>query len=156
MQGWRRDHGFTLVEIMAVLFIIGLVSAAIVLSMPEPKTELEKQAEQLTVRLNAMAQDSLVTGKVSAVGITQDGYALYHFAEGEWEPFQSEAWAGNYRISLQRDNVELELPEEETPGILFYPTAQSNAFEIEISDGGSEHKIISFGDNRVERLVILQ
>jgi len=152
----RGDAGFTLVEIMAVLFIIGLMSAAIVLSFPESKSDLEVQAEHLTVRLNAMAQDSLVTGKVSAVGINQEGYALYHYAEGEWESFRSEDWADDFRITLERDDVKLELPEEITPGILFYPTAQSHAFEISITDGGTEHMIMSLGDNRVERIVIAQ
>ena len=51
-----KEAGFTLVEVLSVLVVIGLMSSVVILSIPQPKSGLERQAERLSVELNALAQ----------------------------------------------------------------------------------------------------
>jgi len=79
-----KEAGFTLVEILCVLFLIGVTLSVVILSVPQSKSVLDEQAERLTVELNALAQDGLISGAVTAAGFSEDGYALYAFENSEW------------------------------------------------------------------------
>jgi len=97
-----KDSGFTLVEILCVLVVIGLMSSVVILSMPTPKSNLEKQAILLSGQLNALAQDGLISGTVNAAGFSKEGYALYSFENSEWTQRASGEWDDNYRLSFTR------------------------------------------------------
>ena len=53
------EGGFTLVELMVVLTVIGLASAAAVLAMPDPRGRLVDEGARFAARVRA-AQDSAV------------------------------------------------------------------------------------------------
>ena len=54
----RRRNGFTLVELMVVLFIIGLAATAVVLAVPEQGGSLQAEAERFAARAKA-ARDGI-------------------------------------------------------------------------------------------------
>lgn len=145
-----KESGFTLVEILCVLVVIGLMSSVVILSIPQPKSLLDKQAETLTGQMNALAQDSLVSGSVAAAGFSKDGYALYTFENSEWMERISGEWQDGYRMTLTRASAKLDLPKTTEPIILFQPTGLSTPFELTLSDRETKYSLATQGDGRVE------
>jgi general secretion pathway protein H len=145
-----KESGFTLVEILTVLVIIGLMSSVVILSMPQPKSDLDKQAALLAGQLNALAQDGLISGSVTAAGFSEDGYALYAFENSEWTERASGEWAESYRMTLERASVKLDLPKKADPIMIFEPSGLSTAFEFTLSDRETKYALTTSGDGRIE------
>lgn len=145
-----KEAGFTLVEILSVLVVIGLMSSVVILSMEPPKPALEKQAERLTSELNALAQDGLISGSVNAAGFSKDGYALYTFENSEWTERVKGEWQDSYRLTLTRASAKLDMPKTVEPIIMFQPTGLSTPFELTLSDRDMTYALKTEGDGRVE------
>ena len=144
-----KDAGFTLVEILCVLVVIGLMSAVVVLSIPPPKSELDRQAALLTRQLNALAQDGMISGSVTAAGFSKDGYALYSFENSEWAEKATADWSGSYRLTLSRGSTKLDMPKTAEPIMVFQPTGLSTPFELTLSDRETKYALKAEGDGRV-------
>ena len=145
-----KTAGFTLVEVLSVLFIIGLMTSFVVISMPTPKSALEVQATKLTGQLNALAQDGLISGSVNAAGFSKDGYALYSFENSEWTERASGEWQESYRLTFTRASAKLDMPKNAEPIILFQPTGLSTPFELTLSDRDTKYALTTKGDGRIE------
>ena len=146
----KEDAGFTLVEILSVLLIVGLMSSVVVLSIPKPKSPLDEQAARLNSELNALAQDGLISGSVNAAGFSKDGYSLYTFENSEWTERASAEWQDSYRLTFTRGSVKLDLPKETDPIVMFQPTGLSTPFELTMSDRNIKYALKTEGDGRVE------
>ncbi len=144
-----KDAGFTLVEILAVLAIIGLMSSVVILTMPKPKSALDIQANKLTTALNALAQDGLISGQVNAAGFSKDGYSLYTYREGQWVERASGEWADSYRLKFTRGTAKIDIPKKTVPTLLFQPTGLSTPFELTLSDRDMKYTLKTAGDGRV-------
>lgn len=143
------EAGFTLVEVLAVLIIIGLMSAVVLLSVPTPKSTLDKQAQLMVGSLNQLAQNSIINGRVSAAGFSQSGYVLYEYNEDAWQELASDDWDESYRIQYKRAESPLDLPKEASPSIIFQPTGLSTPFELTMSDRETDYTLAAQGDGRV-------
>ena len=76
------EAGFSLIELMIVLVIIGIGTAAISLSMaPDPAQELRREAHDLVRRLAVAQNEVRVDGRVIAWQADGTGY---RFARGTW------------------------------------------------------------------------
>ena len=145
----QREAGFTLIEVLTVLIIIGLMTSIVILTVPTPKSTLDKQAEFMVGSLNQLAQNSIITGKVSAAGFSQLGYVLYEYADDEWQELSSNEWGESYRLRYTRADARLDVPEDAAPSILFQPTGLSTPFELVMSDNDREYTLVTSGDGRV-------
>ena len=145
-----KEAGFTLVEILCVLVVIGLMSSVVILSVPQPKSGLDKQAARLTNELNALVQDGLISGRVTAAGFSEDGYALYIFEDSKWTERISSEWSEDYRLILSRASKRLDMPKTTEPIILFQPTGLSTSFEFTLSDDETKYALKTAGDGRIE------
>ncbi|OYW47444.1 MAG: type II secretion system protein GspH [Novosphingobium sp. 12-63-9] len=97
----RHDHsrrnGFSLVEIMVVLLVMGLLATVAVLSMPGDEARLRNEAERLAARTMA-ARDEAITGAAPvALVLGNAGYYFERRVDGAWQPvpgrgFDLTAW----------------------------------------------------------------
>ena len=80
-----NDAGFSLLEIMTVLIIIGLMSAAVVLSLKGPKDAPEDIANRFAAGINQFAKDAIYTGRPNALSVSKEGLhlmlSLIHISE---------------------------------------------------------------------------
>jgi general secretion pathway protein H len=93
----KRESGFTLIELMIVITIIGLASAAVVLAMPDPRGRLRDEAERFAGRARAAHDSAIVDAQPVSVWVSSGGYGFDRRKHGAWQPigekpFQVERW----------------------------------------------------------------
>ena len=86
------NAGFTLVEMMVVLVIVGLLAAAAVLAMPEAGGGLRVEAETFAARAKAAQETALVESRATALQVGPGGYALARSRGGAWQEIGRFAW----------------------------------------------------------------
>lgn len=85
--------GFTLVELMVVIVIIGLAASVVVLAMPEAGGSLTSEAETFAARAKAARDGAILDARPAAVRIGPGGYAVSRRIGGQWQPVGRFAWA---------------------------------------------------------------
>ncbi|HYD28164.1 GspH/FimT family pseudopilin [Brevundimonas sp.] len=96
--------GFTLVELLMTVAIIGLAAGAVVLSVPDPRPSVEQDAERFAARLSRAREEAVLTNRSVAVEATAAGYGFSAFDGAEWSPlsdgpFGPEAWSAGVSVS---------------------------------------------------------
>lgn len=77
------ENGFSLIELMIVMVIVGIATAAISLAVaPDPAQELRRDARELALRLVVAQNEVRIDGRVIAWQADADGY---RFARGTWQ-----------------------------------------------------------------------
>jgi general secretion pathway protein H len=81
----KKANGFTLVEIMVVVFLIGLASAAVILSLPGDASKLRDQADRLAARIASARDSAVLTSRPIAVWLRPSGYGFEERRDGVWQ-----------------------------------------------------------------------
>lgn len=91
-----KRAGFTLVELMMTLVVIGLAAGAVVLSMPDPRPAVGETAERFAARLVRAREEAILTNRIVAASADADGYRFASFDGADWTPldgpFTRQAW----------------------------------------------------------------
>ena len=87
----REDfhNGFTLIELMVVLFIIGLVAGAVVLALPGDSAALSEDADRFAARVAAARDEAVVSARPIAVWIAPSGYGFDARQDRAWVPLNA-------------------------------------------------------------------
>jgi type II secretion system protein H len=93
-----NDQGFTLVEMMVVLTIIALASAAVVFAIPDPRGRVIDEAEHFAARALAARDDAIIQSRDTRIVLTASGYSVERRRRGAWtamteRPFKPVQWS---------------------------------------------------------------
>ena len=105
-----RESGFTLVELLIVLTIVGLMSAAVVIAMPDQRGSLVSEAERFAARANAAQERAVMDARPMAVRVTDAGYGFDRRERGEWQalnakPFADYSWSEGTRAAVGQQGI---------------------------------------------------
>lgn len=94
----QNSAGFTLVELMVVLLIIGLMASIVVFSFPSGSSALEEDAQRFAARTAALRDNAILQSRPMAVQVTPSGYSFLERRKGSWsviedKPFVSTNWS---------------------------------------------------------------
>ena len=79
---------------MVVVAILGVLGAAVVVNMPDPRGDLRAEAERLAARANAARDAAIIEGKSTALVVGPGGYAFSRRTGGAWVPMTRKPLAG--------------------------------------------------------------
>lgn len=96
------QRGFTLVELMVVVTIIGLASAVALLAMPDPRGRVLDEGLRFAARVRAARDVAIVEGRPVSIWVTSGGYGFDRRIAGTWrpvadKPLRVERWAEGTR-----------------------------------------------------------
>jgi general secretion pathway protein H len=129
------ENGFTLIELMVVLFIVGLAAAAVVLALPEPGGSVRAEAERFAARASAARDTAILRARASAVRIGRGGYEVSGRAGGAWRLEAHYDWVAGTeaRIGSRDDAV-----------IRFDPAGLAEPASVEFARGDG-HAVVDIG-----------
>jgi type II secretion system protein H len=146
----HKEAGFTLIEVLCVLVLIGLFSSMVVVNMPSQKTPTRIQAENFVKAVNGLAQEGLISGEIRALGISQSEYAFYTYDGTDFEILAQTAWNDEVSPSFSIRDNRIALPEDLSAQIIFEPTGLNTEFRLSLSGRKDSFDIVSTGDGRAE------
>lgn len=154
------ERGFTLLEIMLVIFLIGLASVGVVQTFAtRSESPVKKVAQDFLIRFEQLKDKAATEGLAVGVLIDPSGYQFMQYRQGQWLPVSAtrlsaqvavpkqvqmvlqpgnDIWQKEYVLELQRHrltlhDIELELQKEakkKTPQIRFYPFEPAAPFTL--------------------------
>ncbi|WP_165967323.1 GspH/FimT family pseudopilin [Luteimonas aestuarii] len=132
--------GFTLVELMVVLAILGVAGAAVALSLPPGDASLHRQADAFALHLQRAREEAILAARPVRVRADADGYAFEARTGRAWQPlaapaFASRRWQGETRPLLA--------PREPHVTFAFEPTGSAEARTL----------VLALGDHRAAVVV---
>jgi len=84
-QRRSAQQGFSLIELLVVITIVGLLSSVVVLTMADPRGRLTDDADRFAGRVRAARDAAIVTGRPMALWVAQTGYGFERREQGEWQ-----------------------------------------------------------------------
>jgi len=156
---WRQ-RGFTLLELLVVVFIIGLMSGYVVLSLDPGSARggVDQESKRLYGLLRLAAQEAILQGQEVGVLVYHDRYEFVLAGLEQWEPpdegstLQARQLPQGWRLELtqegqavpplnpqpKKEAEEGEEPKPLAPQIIFFSSGEITAFELRIySDSGA-------------------
>ena len=107
----RRAAGFTLIELMVALIIIGIVLSMVVISAsPSPLRSLEGDAERLSQLFSLAREEAQIRGAPIRFETTRDRYRFVIFKDRQWRPIEDDThlrvreWAAPTRVRVVKSD----------------------------------------------------
>ena len=142
-SGRANKQGFTLVELMMTVAIIGLAAGAVVLALPDPHPSASQAAEAFAARLVRAREEAVLSNRPTAVETTRAGYGFSTYDGLRWSalnagPFKAREWDAAVRVDLDRPLR-----------IVFDPTGAAEPARLVLSRDGHSRAVIVDGAGEV-------
>lgn len=148
--------GFTLVEVMATLAIVGLVASSVLLMSPGADLRLRSALESMAARIDLASDQSILMNRQLAFVTTREGYHFERLDEDGWRRIETipalgfQPWPGGDAPSF--DAADPSEAEEgaahrlsrfdplggATPMLLRFGTSE-DGWRVQIDDRGAVH-----------------
>ena len=99
-QGRKKESGFTFVELMVVIFIIGLAATAVVLAIPDQGGSVQTEADRFAARAKSLRDTAIIESRPAAIRLGPGGYSLSVRRAGAWTELGRFQWTAGTRARL--------------------------------------------------------
>ena len=99
-RGRKSAKGFTFVELMVVIFIIGLAATAVVLAIPDEGGSVRAEADRFAARAKSLRDTAIIESRPAALRLSPGGYSLSVRRAGAWTEVGRFPWTSGTRARL--------------------------------------------------------
>ncbi len=139
-QRQNATRGFTLVEILVVLFLISVMTGMVVVNMPSftQTAEFDREARRLELLLQMARTEAVLDSIEYGFKPTDRGYMFFRYDDAlqSWqqagEPFHEREFSDEIRLRVRADNGALRLSGDSVPPVLILSSGETTPFEMEL------------------------
>lgn len=131
---FANQSGMTLVEVMAVLFIIGLTAGMVTLTLPQRPTPEQASAQAFAKALRDGQEHAIIVGQPVGVRLLENGYAMMRWRQDDWRPQGRPTFLPS-RMTLSHEAEETDRPGN-WPEIVFDPTGVVEPLAFQLRSRG--------------------
>ncbi|MGL5046828.1 MAG: type II secretion system minor pseudopilin GspH [Shewanella sp.] len=154
-----RHAGFTLMEVMLVILLMGLSAAAVTMSIGNsgPQQALDRTARQFIAATEMVLDETVLSGLFIGIVIEKTRYQFVVYKDGQWEPLDKDRLLSEKQmeqgveLNLVLDGLPLVQEDEEKdswfeepliepstddkkkhpePQVMLFPSGEMSAFEL--------------------------
>jgi general secretion pathway protein H len=138
------EHGFTLVELMVVVVVIGLTATVAMWAMPDPRGRVTDEAARFATRVKAARDLAIVGARPVSLWATTGGYGFDRREDGRWvpmadKPLRVERWSAGTAARLDDRSGRMRVTFD-TTGLADHPA------ELLLQRGTAQARIAIAGD----------
>ena len=145
----NRAAGFTLIEILVVLIVVGLLASLAVFTLggSSQQRQLENQVQELYLLMQTASDQSVLNNQELGVTVNEGGYQFLAFQDedGDWKPederlFHARSFPDWLVITkfIENDAPKLASGDDRTlPDVVFFSSGETTPFQIEFTVAGT-------------------
>lgn len=136
----HSESGISLIEVMVVVFIVGLAASLVALTLPDRASAEEKAAQVFAQTLQTAQDQAIMSGEPIGVSITDNGYTLQAWRRGQWRAVRGgDTFARGIDIQRRVERNETEI--EDWPSLVLDPTGVTDGAIFDLSGPNNEMTI---------------
>jgi general secretion pathway protein H len=140
----RKRSGFTLIEILVVVVILGVVIGAVTLALGAVggERQLARQAEQVRALFAYACEQAELTGRDLGISVDAQGYRFSVANRDEWiadkaSELRARKWLVGTQTKLSRDGQHIAVAGEapQKPQLVCFSSGELTPFRLELALG---------------------
>jgi general secretion pathway protein H len=136
----RRDRGFTLIEILVAVVIIGVIVGVATLAIGNPAPDkLREETRRLAAVIGLAQEEAILQSRDFGIAFWQQGYAFHEFYQGRWLKIEKDRTLRSYQLpqgmrlqlTLEGIDVIMSAVELEKPQIFILSSGEISQFKLQ-------------------------
>lgn len=153
MHTARNQVGFTLLEILVVLILLGIILSVAVLSVGGSKErEIEQEVQRMVQLIHLAKEEAILNRQELAVKFSPNAYEFLRLENEDWIPytdnrlFYQREFGEEYELRLLQDGISVSLQEEDAGLVLLLSSGEMTPFELYFGLFNSESRYHLIGN----------
>ncbi len=143
---WTAEAGFTLLEVLVVLALLGIITGLALLRLPavDDQSRLDREIRRLQRVMELQQEAAVLLGETRGIRFTEQGYtALRLTAPNQWRELDDDHTLPpgiQPRLSIEGQPLSL-VGASPVPQVILWPDGAATVFRVALQSGGASSRL---------------